>query len=234
MKKLIWLVDSLLSRRAFPPPVQDSLGYALYAAQLGEVHHSAKPLHGLGSGVMEIAAHDPSGTYRTVYTVSIGDSIYVVHAFQKKSSHGIETARQDVLYAKAETQNVRRRLEKDIADSRAYAATNFARDILSVSDNLSRALESIPQEMREDEKLKNLGAGLEATAREIDKVFASHGISRIAATGLPLDPNQHQAMLEVPSDAAEPGTVLQELQAGYMIRDRLLRPAMVAVAKKAE
>ena len=146
----------------------------------------------------------------------------------------LETARQDVLYAKAETQNVRRRLEKDIADSRAYAATNFARDILSVSDNLSRALESIPQEMREDDKLKNLVAGLEATAREIDKVFASHGISRIAATGLPLDPNQHQAMLEVPSDAAEPGTVLQELQAGYMIRDRLLRPAMVAVAKKAE
>jgi molecular chaperone GrpE len=144
----------------------------------------------------------------------------------------LEAARQDVLYAKAETQNVRRRLEKDISDARTYAATGFARDILSVSDNLSRALDSIPAELREDDKLKNLVAGIEATAREIDKVFAAHGISRIAATGLPLDPNQHQAMLEVPSADAEPGTVLQELQAGYMIKDRLLRPAMVAVAKK--
>ncbi|MCW1381657.1 nucleotide exchange factor GrpE [Novosphingobium sp. KCTC 2891] len=144
----------------------------------------------------------------------------------------VETAKQDVLYAKAETQNVRRRMEKDVADARAYAATGFARDILSVADNLSRALESIPGDLREDDKFKNLIAGLEATGREIDKVFAGHGISRIAAKGLPLDPHQHQAMLEIPSNDVEPGTVIQELQAGYMIKDRLLRPAMVAVAKK--
>jgi molecular chaperone GrpE len=144
----------------------------------------------------------------------------------------LEAAKQDVLYAKAETQNVRRRMEKDIADARSYAATAFARDILSVADNLSRALESIPVELREDDKMKNLVAGLEATGREIEKVFSSHGISRIAAKGLPLDPHQHQAMLEIPSADVEPGTVLQELQAGYMIKDRLLRAAMVAVAKK--
>ncbi|RQW46067.1 nucleotide exchange factor GrpE [Novosphingobium sp. LASN5T] len=144
----------------------------------------------------------------------------------------LEAAKQDILYAKAETQNLRRRMEKDIADTRAYAATGFARDILSVADNLARALESIPADLRDDEKFKNLVAGLEATGREIEKVFAGHGISRIAATGLPLDPHQHQAMMEVPSADAEPGTVLQELQAGYMIKDRLLRPAMVAVAKK--
>lgn len=144
----------------------------------------------------------------------------------------IETAKQEVLYAKAETQNVRRRLEKDIADTRAYAATGFARDILSVADNLARALDSISPELREDEKLKALVSGIEATSREIDKVFSANGISRIAAMGLPLDPNQHQAMIEVPSADAEPGTVVQELQAGYMIKDRLLRPAMVAVAKK--
>lgn len=144
----------------------------------------------------------------------------------------LEAARQEVLYAKAETQNLRRRMEKDIADTRAYAATGFARDILSVSDNLSRALDSVPADLREDDKLKALISGIEATAREIDKVFGLHGISRIAAKGLPLDPNQHQAMLEVPSNDAEPGTVVQELQAGYMIKDRLLRPAMVAVAKK--
>ena len=144
----------------------------------------------------------------------------------------LENAKQETLYAKAETQNVRRRLEKDIADARAYAATGFARDMLSVADNLARALSAIPQELHEDERIKSLIAGIEATGRELDKVFGVNGITRIAATGLPLDPNQHQAMLEVPSADAEPGTVLQELQAGYMIKDRLLRPAMVAVAKK--
>ena len=144
----------------------------------------------------------------------------------------LEAARQDVLYAKAETQNVRRRMEKEVADTRTYAATAFARDILSVADNLSRALESIPADLRADDKMKNLVAGLEATGREIEKVFSSHGITRIAAKGLPLDPHQHQAMLEIPSGDVEPGTVLQELQAGYMIKDRLLRAAMVAVAKQ--
>jgi molecular chaperone GrpE len=144
----------------------------------------------------------------------------------------VAAARQDVLYARAETQNVRRRLEKDIADARAYASTSFARDILSVADNLSRALDSISADLREDEKLKPLVAGIEATTRELDKVFNLNAIQKIAAQGLPLDPNQHQAMIEVPHAEAEPGTVVQVLQHGYTIKDRLLRPAMVAVAKK--
>ena len=144
----------------------------------------------------------------------------------------LETAKQDVLYAKAETQNVRRRLEKDVQDARNYAATGFARDILSVSDNLARAVQSVPEALREDEKLKGFIAGIEATQRELDKVFGQHGITRIASTGMPLDPNQHQAMMEIPSDDHEPGTIVQEMQAGYMIKDRLLRPAMVGVAKK--
>mgnify|MGYP001119569407 CR=1 FL=1 len=149
-----------------------------------------------------------------------------------KLQEELASAQQGVLYAQAETQNVRRRLEKDIADARAYAVTGFARDILSIADNLSRALDAVSAEMREDDKLKSFITGIEATQREVDKVFAAHGISRIAAMGLPLDPNQHQAMIEVPSADAEPGTVVQEMQAGYMIKDRLLRPAMVAVAKK--
>lgn len=144
----------------------------------------------------------------------------------------LDAAKQEVLYAKADTQNVRRRLEKDIQDTRAYAATGFARDILSVSDNLARALDALPAEAREDEKLKGFVFGIEATQRELDKVFGQHGVTRIASVGLPLDPNQHQAMLEVPTAEHEPGIVVQEMQAGYMIRDRLLRPAMVAVAKK--
>ncbi|WP_324263034.1 nucleotide exchange factor GrpE [Altererythrobacter sp. H2] len=144
----------------------------------------------------------------------------------------LDAAKQDVLYARAETQNVRRRMEKDIADARTYAATGFARDILSVSDNLARALDALPTDTREDDKLKGFVIGIEATQRELDKIFGQHGVTRIASVGLPLDPNQHQAMLEVPSNDHEPGTVVQEMQAGYMIRDRLLRPAMVAVAKK--
>ena len=144
----------------------------------------------------------------------------------------LETAMQDVLYARAETQNVRRRLEKDVQDARNYAATGFARDILSVADNLARALDHVPEELREHEKAKNFIAGIEATQRELEKVFNSNGITRIAAKGMPLDPNKHQAMMEVPTDDAEPGTIVQEMQAGYMIKDRLLRPAMVGVAKK--
>jgi molecular chaperone GrpE len=144
----------------------------------------------------------------------------------------LDEARQNALYAQAETQNVRRRLEKDAQDARAYAATAFARDILSVADNLSRGLDAMPEAMRTDEANKGLVTGLEATQRELLAVFERHGIKRIAAMGMPLDPNQHQAMIEMPSDDVEPGTVIQELQAGYMIKDRLLRPAMVAVSKK--
>lgn len=144
----------------------------------------------------------------------------------------LEGAKQEVLYAQAETQNVRRRLEREKDEARAYAATGFARDILSVADNLARAVAAIPEALRADESMKGLVIGLEATQREIEKVFASHGITRIAAVGLPLDPNQHQAMIEVPSDDHEPGTVVSEMQSGWMIKDRLLRAAMVAVAKK--
>lgn len=144
----------------------------------------------------------------------------------------LEAAKQDVLYAQAETQNVRRRLEREKDEARAYAATGFARDILSVADNLSRAVQAIPESLRADESMKGLVIGLEATQRELEKVFAIHGVTRIAAMGLPLDPNQHQAMLEVPSNDHEPGTVVQEMQAGWMIKNRLLRAAMVAVAKK--
>ncbi|EAQ30171.1 molecular chaperone GrpE [Erythrobacter sp. NAP1] len=146
----------------------------------------------------------------------------------------LEAAKQDVLYARAETQNVRRRAEKDIADARNYAATGFARDILSVWDNLSRAVDAIPDSLREDDKMKGLVTGIEATQRELEKVFKQHGVERVAAVGLPLDPNQHQAMMEIPSADHEPGTVIQEMQSGWMIKDRLLRPAMVGVAKKAD
>jgi len=143
-------------------------------------------------------------------------------------------AKQQTLYAQAEVQNVRRRAEKDAGDARAYAATAFARDVLSVSDNMERALAAIPAELRDDERLKGLVAGLEATGRELANVFQRHGITRIEAMGEKLDPNRHQAMVEIPSAEAEAGTIVQEMQSGWMIRDRLLRPALVGVARAAD
>jgi len=143
-------------------------------------------------------------------------------------------AKQNALYAAADTQNVRRRAEKETADARAYAVTSFARDVLSVADNVARALQAIPAELRGDDKFKGLVAGLEATGREVESVFGRHGIARIEAMGQPLDPNKHQAMMEVPSADAAPGTIVQEMQAGYTIKDRLLRPALVGVARKAD
>jgi molecular chaperone GrpE len=144
----------------------------------------------------------------------------------------LEEVRQHVLYAQAETQNVRRRLEQEKVSATQYAATAFARDMLSVKDNLERALDAVPEELRGDERMKGLIAGIEATGRELDSGFQRHGIVRIEAIGKPLDPHLHQAMIEVPSDEAEPGTVVQEMQSGYTIKDRLLRPALVGVAKK--
>ena len=143
----------------------------------------------------------------------------------------LEEVRQHVLYAQAETQNVRRRLEQEKIAATQYAATAFARDMLSVKDNLERALSAIPEDLRGDERMKGLIAGIEATGREVDSAFQRHGIARIEAMGQKLDPHLHQAMMEVPSDE-EPGTIVQEMQAGYTIKDRLLRPALVGVAKK--
>ncbi len=141
----------------------------------------------------------------------------------------LEEAKSKALYAAAEAQNVRRRLEQEKVQAAAYASTGFARDMLSVRDHLDRALAHVPNGAREGE-LKSFVEGIEATLREIDSVFARNGIERIAAKGLPLDPNRHQAMVEIASDA-EPGTIIEEMQSGYMLRDRLLRPALVGVAK---
>lgn len=143
----------------------------------------------------------------------------------------IEDLRNKALYAQAETQNVRRRLEKEKSDALTYAGTNFARDMLSVADNLARALSAIPSELREDERLKPLVTGIEMTARELENVFQRNGVTKIEAMGERLDPNRHQAMIELERPDAEPGTVVEEMQAGYMIKDRLLRPALVGVAK---
>jgi molecular chaperone GrpE len=131
-----------------------------------------------------------------------------------------------LLRAAAETENTRRRLERDKADTAAYAMTGFARDLLAVADNLQRAVAALPSE-----GFDNVRAGIEATGRELVAIFGRHGISRVETAGQKLDPNRHQAMIEVEHDTLEPGAIVDELQAGYVIKDRLLRPALVSVAK---
>jgi molecular chaperone GrpE len=144
----------------------------------------------------------------------------------------LEEARSNALYAAAETQNVRRRLEQELQQATSYAAAGFARDMLTIKDHLDRALAAVGDELRGDKTASNFLAGIEATGRELDAVFARNGISRVKSVGEELDPHRHQAMLEIPTDGADPGTIIEEMQAGYMMKDRLLRPALVGVAKK--
>jgi molecular chaperone GrpE len=145
----------------------------------------------------------------------------------------LDDANSKALYAAAEVQNLRRRMEKELADARSFAAAGFARDMLAIKDHLDRALAAVSEELRGDKVASQFLAGIESTAREIDSVFQRHGIKRISAIGEPLDPHRHQAMMEIPSDEAEPGTIVEEMQPGYVMNDRLLRPALVGVAKKA-
>jgi molecular chaperone GrpE len=145
----------------------------------------------------------------------------------------LEEAKSKALYAAAETQNVRRRLEAEKEQASSYAAAQFARDMLAIKDHLDRALAAVTDELRQDKVASQFLAGIEATAREIDAAFARHGVTRIQAKGEKLDPHRHQAMVELPSEQ-EPGTIIEEMQPGYMIKDRLLRPALVGVAKKAD
>jgi molecular chaperone GrpE len=146
----------------------------------------------------------------------------------------LEEAKSKALYAAAEAQNVRRRLEAEKEQASSYAAAQFARDMLAIKDHLERALAAVTEELRQDKVASQFLAGIESTARELESVFARHGITRIQAKGETLDPHRHQAMVELPSADAEPGTVIEEMQPGYMMKDRLLRPALVGVAKKAE
>jgi molecular chaperone GrpE len=143
----------------------------------------------------------------------------------------LEEAKSKSLYAAAETQNVRRRLEQELQQATSYAAAGFARDMLAIKDHLDRALAAVSDDLRADKTAAQFLAGIEATARELDAAFQRNNVTRIEAVGAPLDPHRHQAMIEMPSDK-EPGTIIEEMQAGYMMKDRLLRPALVGVAKK--
>jgi molecular chaperone GrpE len=145
----------------------------------------------------------------------------------------VEALKDRALRAMAEVENVRKRLERERDDARTYSVTRFARDILTVADNLSRALAAFPPEVRAktDDAVKAVLDGVDAAARELTAALARHGVKTIEAQGQRFDPNLHQAIAEVPTRDSAPGTVVSVVQPGYLIGDRLLRPAMVTVAK---
>ena len=137
-----------------------------------------------------------------------------------------------LLRALADVENTRRRSARDVEDARKYGSSGFARDLLNVSDNLRRGLEAVGDAVQEsDETIKNLVQGIEMVERELLGAFERHGIKKVDPLGEPFDHNFHQAMYEKPDTEFANGTVAEVLQPGYVMHDRLLRPAMVAVAK---
>ncbi len=144
----------------------------------------------------------------------------------------VETLRDHLLRAKAEVQNVLKRSEREKSEIAQYAIAGFARDLLSVADNLRRALEAVPTDVADNPALKALVEGVEMTERELLSVFERHGVRRIAPKpGERFDHTHQQAVAEVETDKYEPGTIAEVYQVGYALGERLLRPAMVAVAK---
>jgi molecular chaperone GrpE len=137
------------------------------------------------------------------------------------------------LRALADVENLRRRAERDAGDARVYAVTAFARDLLSVVDNFARALESLPADVRAeaDGAVKTLIEGVELTGRELHSVLGRHGVKKLEPKGEKFDPNFHQAMFEMPDETTPAGTVTEVVQSGWKIGERVLRPALVGVAK---
>ncbi|MEX0759338.1 MAG: nucleotide exchange factor GrpE [Tistlia sp.] len=139
--------------------------------------------------------------------------------------------REQLLRALADVENTRRRLQRELEEKLKYATAPLAKDILGVADNLGRALGAVPEEVREQEAVKSLIAGVEMTEKSLLEAFAKHGIERIDPFGQKLDPHRHEAMMEIQDPSKPSGTVAQVFEAGYELRGRLLRPARVAVAK---
>ncbi len=140
--------------------------------------------------------------------------------------------KEDFLRAYADAENIKKRCAQEIEKNNKYAISSFAKNLLSVADNLDRALKSIPEDKKDDcEHLKNLLAGVEMTQHELTKVFEKFGIKKMEIIGTKFDPNFHQVIQEVEDKEKANGTIINELQSGYMINDRILREAMVVVSK---
>ena len=144
----------------------------------------------------------------------------------------IKTLKEEKIRVLAEMENLRKRFDREKIDSIKYGSVNFARDILSPGDNLERALSAINQEEEHSQSIKNLIEGLLMVKKELSTALEKNGITKIESLDKKFDPNLHQAMMEIENNDLEEGIVVQEIQTGYMMHDRLLRPAMVGVSKK--
>jgi molecular chaperone GrpE len=150
-----------------------------------------------------------------------------------ESSGSADEMKDQLLRALADVENMRRRSERDVAQANKYGHLSFARDLLSCFDNLSQAVSLAPEDKSDfDENLKNILVGVEMISTEIDTILQRHHITKINPIGEKFNYNHHQAMFEVPNNEVEAGTVVQVAQPGYLLHDRLIRPAMVGVSKK--
>jgi molecular chaperone GrpE len=157
------------------------------------------------------------------------DAFAVIEALNAENSQ----LKDRVLRTLAEMENLRRRTEREIADAKTYGVTSFARDMLTVVDNLARALEHVPAEARAaaDPQIQSVIEGVELTARDLEAILGRHGVKKLDPKGQKFDPNFHQAIFEAPDPTLPAGTVSQVVQTGWTIGDRVLRPAMVGVSK---
>ena len=152
-------------------------------------------------------------------------------AVERDHEAALAEANDRLLRALAEGENLRRRSQREREDTARFAITAFARDVLSVADNLRRALEAVPEDAGDNEALGSLVGGIELTERELAAIFQRHGVERVDPAGEKFDHNLHEAMFEIPTADAEPGTVVQVVQTGYVLNGRLLRAAQVGIAR---
>ena len=153
---------------------------------------------------------------------------------EDKLKEEVKTLKEEKIRVLAEMENLRKRFDREKVDSIKYGSVNFARDILSPGDNLERALSSINKEDDYPQSIKNLIEGLLMVKKELSTALEKNGITKIDTLNKKFDPNLHQAMMEIENDNLDEGVVVQEIQIGYMMHDRLLRPAMVGVSKKSK
>jgi molecular chaperone GrpE len=193
-------------------------------------HDMTKPTNGAKPPSEDHAAEVPAADLSTPEIVAEAapapDPVAVLEAEKAE-------LKDKLLRTLADMENLRRRTEKDVADARVYGVTKFARDMLDVADNLRRALDAMPQEARDgaDGAFKGLIEGVDLTERDLLKKMESHGVRKVEPAGEKFDPNFHQAMFEIPDETQPNGTVMQVVQAGYKIGERVLRPALVGVSK---
>tara|TARA_A100001011_G_C14301961_1_gene841191 strand:- start:2241 stop:2921 length:681 start_codon:yes stop_codon:yes gene_type:complete len=152
----------------------------------------------------------------------------------EKLNEEIQDLKDQRLRAAAELENLRKRAEKDQSDALKYGVSNFAKEIISIKDNIERAQSSISDDVRSNDDVKSVVEGLDLIAQSAVSTFEKIGIKKIESLNEKFDHNLHQAMMEIENDQVEPGTIVQELIPGYTLHDRLLRPAMVGVAKKTQ